>query len=412
MNYKIEEPKVVRVLAALGFIVYFASYVTRINYSAIIAEIIQKEGVLKSTASIVTVVGFISYGIGQLLSGYIGDRLPPKRLIFSGLATSSVLNVLMPVVGSIKIMTVLWLFNGFAQAMIWPPLVKILTIYLKRDDFKRACVTISIASSVGTVSIYTLSPLIIAVSGWKTVFLLTGMIGTLISIIWIWGAGKLERYAHENRKVEEVAQDTSIKAKVTIKSTIIPSGFVFIACAIVLQGTLRDGVTTWMPSYLIETFHLNNSISIFFTVVLPICSILFLKLAAYIQRRFIRNELACAAVFFFAGFAVSVFLSVFSDCNVATSIALTALITGCMNGVNIILICLIPGHYEHTGRVAYISGILNFFTYVGSALSTYGIAKLSENYGWQFTIKSWAVIALLGMIVCSLCIRRWRRFSE
>ena len=36
-----------------------------------------------------------------------------------------------------------------------------------------------------------------------------------------------------------------------------------IMAAIALQGMLRDGVTTWMPSYISETYDLGNGISIF-----------------------------------------------------------------------------------------------------------------------------------------------------
>ena len=35
-----------------------------------------------------------------------------------------------------------------------------------------------------------------------------------------------------------------------------------IMLAIMMQGILRDGITTWMPSYISETFHLASSVSI------------------------------------------------------------------------------------------------------------------------------------------------------
>ena len=56
------------------------------------------------------------------------------------------------------------------------------------------------------------------------------------------------------------------------------------------------------------------------------------------------------------------------------------------------------------------SGITNSATYVGSALSSYGIALIAEKAGWSNTILSWIFIALGGAAVCILCIRRWARF--
>ena len=43
--------------------------------------------------------------------------------------------------------------------------------------------------------------------------------------------------------------------------------------AIVLQGALRDGVTTWMPSFISETFHLSSEVSILSGVCLPLFAI-------------------------------------------------------------------------------------------------------------------------------------------
>jgi OPA family glycerol-3-phosphate transporter-like MFS transporter len=237
-------------------------------------------------------------------------------------------------------------------------------------------------------------------------------LGLVVSLVWLWGARKIQGLAAERLETAQEAEHTPQASTISIKRLIIPSGLLFICLAIILQGTLRDGVTTWMPSYLLETFHLGSSVSILSTVILPIFSIFFIKLAAYIQRRFFTNELVCAAVIFIVGCIASAALAICYAYGVAISMILAAIITGCMHGVNLILICMVPGRFERTGRVAYISGLLNFFTYVGSALSTYGIAKLSESFGWQFTIWGWAAIALMGAMTCCLCIPKWKSFCK
>ena len=143
----LKEQKYIRYLSAICFVVYFTSYVTRINYGAVVAEIVAAEGILKSFASFVITAGFISYGIGQLISGFMGDRLNPKKIIFGGLIATSVLNFLMPFGKTVPVMTIIWTFNGFAQAMMWPPLVKIMSGYLSKEDFQKSCVIVAIASS-------------------------------------------------------------------------------------------------------------------------------------------------------------------------------------------------------------------------------------------------------------------------
>jgi hypothetical protein len=42
-------------------------------------------------------------------------------------------------------------------------------------------------------------------------------------------------------------------------------------------------------------------------------------------------------------------------------------------------------------------------TYVGSALSTWLFAALSERFGWPVTILSWGAAALCGLLLTLLC---------
>ena len=42
----------------------------------------------------------------------------------------------------------LWSINGFAQSLMWPPLVKIMATNLNSADYERACVRVSWGSSI------------------------------------------------------------------------------------------------------------------------------------------------------------------------------------------------------------------------------------------------------------------------
>ena len=88
------------------------------------------------------------------------------------------------------------------------------------------------------------------------------------------------------------------------------------------------------------------------------------------------------------------------------------LITGAVHGVNLMLIGHVPKRFRKYGNISTISVIINACTYVGSAIATYGIAKLSELYDWQFTTAVWCVIALLGVAFSLVAMTRWKRFIE
>lgn len=386
--------------------VYFTSYITRVNYGAVMTEIIRAENITKQSAGAVSTAAFLTYGIGQLVSGFIGDRMPPRGLITFGLFATSVCNILMPIIGGAFPMTLLWAINGFCQALFWPPLVKLMASSLGGDDYNRACVSVSVASSIATIVIYLTAPVIIALSGWRPVFCISAGCGLLAAILW---SSVSPRAIRESAR-REIKTDKHLhidKPKPTVNAAVllIPLAFV-----IMMQGILRDGLTTWMPTYISETFDFSSSASILTGIALPVFSMISYNAASLINKK-LGNEILSASVMFAAGTIASAAL-IFFGSSALVSVTLMALITGCMHGVNLMIISRVPAYFAKYGRISTVSGLLNAFTYLGSGISGFGIAILSDKFGWQFTIIIWFVIAAAGATVCVLCVKKWTRFLK
>ena len=416
-SMKLKNKRYIAALTYLCAAVYLVSYLTRKNFGAVISEYVVAEGVTKSSASIVTVALFICYGLGQLFSGWLGDRVKPKYVIFAGLAATSALNLAAIAVGSNTVLlTVVWGLNGFAQAMLWPPMVRITSDYLTSEDYQTACVRITWGGSIGTIAVYLVSSLFIKLfASWRTVFVFSAVCGILMTVLWMLGMSRVERFAGAESSPAEASDapepaDAEPRKKPKVNLFAV-SPLLLIMLAIVFQGMLRDGVETWMPSYLHDTFGLDTSSSILTSVGLPIFSIFSIQVASVVYRKWFRNEMTCSTVIFGVGFVCAVLLGVFCGANVALSALLVVLITGAMHGVNLIMTCMVAAAYGKYGNVSFVSGLLNSCTYIGSALFTYGIARLADLFDWRATIFSWAGVALLGIICCAAAIRSWARFK-
>lgn len=381
--------------------IYFISYITRINYGAIIAEMVTSTGLLKSTLSWALTGSFITYGLGQTVSGYFGDKFQPRLLVSLGLITSSLMNICIPFCPGPVSMTSIWCVNGFAQAFMWPPLVKLMSSRLEPQAYNRATVKVAWGSSFGTMFIYLVAPVIIAVTGWKFVFWFCALMGIFGLLLWRKFCPPIDMQA------------TSIQKKTVSapkNGSLITPLVVFIMLAIVLQGIVRDGVTTWMPSFIAETYHLSNEISILTGIILPVFSILCFQAAERLYDKKFKNPLSCSAVIFGIGTASGLLLYLLSNKNAAASVFLSALMTGCMHGVNLVLLCILPPLLAEKGRVSAISGILNTCTYIGSALSTYLIPLVTEATGnWSTTLLLWLLAVVLGTVICFACIPAWKK---
>ena len=95
-------------------VAYFASYFSRKTFSVVMANMIGDGVVTKDVAGFVCMALFIFYGAGQLISGYMGDKLPPKYLMFFGLLISSLCNLALPLIKNVYFMIPIWAINGFA----------------------------------------------------------------------------------------------------------------------------------------------------------------------------------------------------------------------------------------------------------------------------------------------------------
>ena len=413
---KIKNP--IHALTWLCAAAYFCSYLTRLNYSAVMVEMIATEGFSKASASIALTGLFITYGIGQIISGFLGDKVKPQSLVFCGLLTSAAMNLAITVCPNTLWMTVVWCINGFAQAMMWPPLVRIMSTYMSEEDYKKATVRVTWGSSFGTIAVYLTAPLYIAISGWRMVFIASAAIAVLMACLWLPCYRRLEGmlYSVKNQAIQspKASTDTAIPSKKLTSG--IYGLLAIIMFGIVMQGILRDGITTWMPSFIDDSFELGSGLAILTGVVLPIFSIISVQAVAIVNRKLIRNELACGGFFFGIGMVALIILKCIQGYTVLPAIigavATLAIASACMHGVNLVLICMVPKFFQYTGRISLISGVLNACTYVGSALSTYGVAVFTDHYGWSGTILLWVGVAIAGTLACILTIRYWQTFKK
>lgn len=411
---KLSNKKDKNFLVILCSVVYFVSYVSRINLGTVLVEIIASGYAPKTVAALALTACSITYGAGQLVSGYLGDKFKPQNIIFIGFIITALMNICVGTVGNGEMLVFFWAINGFAQAFMWPPLVKILSNLLSDDDYKKACVRVSWGSSLGTVSMYLLAPVIIKFFDVRIVFIISGALAVIMAIVWKSVYDKYKPFKECNisnapassKKSEAIA---STNAKFNRSSILL---LVFIMISIMLQGSLRDGVTNWTPTYISEIFNLDSSVSILTGVILPIFSLISFTFVSFINRRFIKNELVCAGVTFGVGAVSAVLLLVFGSSNVALSLVLLALLVGSMHGVNLILVCMIPAYFAKFGKVSFISGLINSCTYLGAAISTYGIAVFTDIFGWNKTIVLWSVVAFLGALICVSLSKKWISFKK
>ena len=397
-------------IALVFALLYFSSYVMRINFAVMLVKVLAEMQVEKSALSIVLTALTLTYGTGQVISGVLGDRIKPQYLLTAGLAVASACNVAMFFCQSIPAMAVVWGINGFAHALLWPPIVRLMSMHLSDVEYGYAAVRVSWGSSGATILLYLFCPLLLHITSWRVIMLGCALFGAAVTVLWILIQKKL---LSEPQTIGEKKTPSATETHLPVPRYVyLPIALIMIG--IVLQGMLRDGVTNWMPSYLLETFGLPEENAIVATVILAVFSMLSFYLFDVVHRKLFKNEVTCAAaIFVLATVAAAVLypINLFLSAPLP-SMLLMAIVVGAMHGINLMLITVVPKRFIKSGKVSTYSGLLNACTYVGAAISSYGFAALAESFGWSVTILSWIVIALLGAVVCFLTAPLWKKFRR
>lgn len=384
--------------------VYFVSYLTRKTYPSVMKVMINEENLSPILASLPLTLNSITYAFGQIVSGFLSDRFKPTRIISVGLTIAVLMNVFVPFTVKIPVLTViLWSLNGLAQALLWPPMIKIALGTFDLETYRKACVRISWGGNFGTMILYLLSSWLVTFS-WRYTFWMAAVCGLLMLAAWLLFSPRIGYRRPTKSKKEQ--HDGSAKFRIPVLILAL------IMLGIVFQGFLRDGLEAWMPTFLEVNCHLPSNSAILGTVILPVFSILTIWAVSRVSSKWIRSETVCSMVFFLlSGLGA---LGMALSKNPTLSVLSVALASGAVHGVNYCFTCLVPAQFAKSKHAALISGVLNCSTYGGAALAGVGTAFLSEEVGLDWIQISYIFlgVAAAGVILCLLITAPWEAFKK
>ncbi len=425
-----------KAIAWLCTLVYFGSYLMRQNFNVMMLYVIGDFNIASGLApellsvklSYITTAMTIAYGIGQVVCGFLGDKIKPQYMLTGGLALAAVTNITMALpfvskLDNVSLMIAIWAINGIAHSMLWPPIVRIMSMYLTDDEYGYSAVRVSWGSQFATLILYLGCPLLVTYAhlSWRTVILICAAAGIIIDVVWnIFYPRLLRSPLKEAAKKSNGKRGSGVPLPAYV---IIPLICIFFG--IIFMGVMRDGVTNWTPKLLDDTFNLGEALSTVSAVVLAIFSIVSFSVYNLLHRKLFKNEVFCAGMIFgFTAILAAIVLAmfVFSISSAIISIVLMGVIVANMHGINLMLITVVPKRFVKSGKVSLFSGILNACTYIGAAVGNTAFAWLSTitndpsapegAVSWTPVVISWVAVSVLGLGVCLAVSPIWKRFCK
>ncbi len=372
------------VIFILCYLSHTSLYIARLNLTmanksfqdAGIADAVQ----LGWLAGIFSVV----YALGRLLAGPVSDKRPPWQMVVTGLVTVGISNIAFSFFPPFAAMAVLWGTGAFGQSMLWGSLLRMFSAVYDGETAKKRASLLSSAVAAGSVIGILINGWLISAAGLTYAFIVPGCITFFFALLVLWktrGACPAPKETKQNGQIRELFRDAQIRR------VLLPA---------LLHGVMKDNVSFWMAAFVVDRFGLDLRSSTYYVLLVPLVGLggrlvypLLYKISGY------REYVITAAAF--GGCALACLPLVFGAGVPIIAVACMSLVYAFTSMINATFLSILPMSYAATDRVASVSGVMDFVSYMGAGIGSavYGYTVSVAGYTPMFL--SWAAISVISI---------------
>jgi ACS family hexuronate transporter-like MFS transporter len=208
-----------------------------------------------------------AYAVGLISWGWFIDRIGTKPGYIISVAAWSIMGMLHAAARSVTGFGLARIGLGLTEAGNVPAGMKTIAEWFPKKERALATGLFNAGTSFGIIIALLIVPLILSNYGWHEVFIITGSVGFIWLLVWIFVydvPSKHKRltaeeynYIHDGQKLDTEAQEEVVKIK-WFKLFSYPQTWAFITGKILLDP-IYWFFMFWLPSYFASTFKLNMS---------------------------------------------------------------------------------------------------------------------------------------------------------
>lgn len=373
-------------IAIFSYLAYSCVYLCRLNLSVASVGIKDLGIMTDSQIGLLSSLFLAAYASGKLMLGRVGDKLPPKLLIITGLSVSAITNFIFGFFIHDLVLYLLWLLNGLAQSLIWGPILRIVSSNFSAE--RRSTVLSLMATCIGTGSILGVIVASVGISLFDTAsagfFIPAGI--TVVVIIFF------SVFVHDAK--DEKAQKLP---PMPLRELLRDPAFQRMTIPSFLHGVVKDNINVWMGLYFAATFKLDLKNLAFYVFIVPLLTLLG-RLLFLPTLRLCRNNESLVA-------GISLILSTVFSLLLALGFLPLGLALVCFSGIacmismaNTTLLSIFPARYLERGCVSSVASYMDVLSYSGAAIGSLVFGIIVESHGYSPMFFTWLVCSALSAI--------------
>ena len=377
-------------IGSISSILYLFVYVVRNVLSAIAPQMIEAGVFTTEFVGKMSSVFFISYAIGQLINGILGDKIKSRNMICLGLWLAGISHfVIIYTTDGLLATCALYGVTGFFLSMVYAPLTKVIAENVELIYAERCTLGLSFATLLGSP----LAGILATIFDWKMVFgISSGMMVLMGVVAYVF-------YLHYERKgiivhnrFAKSTKQSGGQVKVLFEREIVK--FTVVSA---LTGIIRTSVVFWLPTYISQYlgFTASKATVIFTVATLFISFSAFLAMVIY-ER--LRRNMTIAMIIFF-GISTLSFAGAFLIKQSAVNIILMISAIIFANCASNMLWSVYCPSLRDTGMVSAATGFLNFVSYMSASISNTIFGNAVSVIGWGKLVFVWFALMAVGVIL-------------
>lgn len=367
----------------------FCGIIARNILGAVTPNILESGAFVEQEIGTMSSVYFAAYAVGQLINGFIGDRIKAKYMISGGLILAGVTNFIFPYMsGQVLGATVVYGLTGFSLAMIYAPMTKIVSentepIYAVRCSFGYTFASFFATPAAGLLATFL---------AWSAVFTVSSSVLALMGVVSFVFFTLFERRGIVRYGQYESRERESGSVKALFEHSIVRFSFISI-----ITGIIRTSVIFWLPTYVNQYLHFSaKESSGIYTGATFIISMMSL-IAIVIYELFGRRRDFTIVVMFVV--SLIFFILTYLVSSPWLNIIFIVIAIMASNGAAAILWSVYCPSLRDTGRVSTATGFLDFVSYMAAAVANKVFPGAVTSIGWGGLILVWSAIVFVGLVV-------------
>lgn len=253
---------------------YLFFYTGRQNFG-FAAKALQEELHLSATAiGSISAALLLSYGLGQVVNGNLGDRFGARFLVSGGALFSVALNWVVSMGSGYPSIVIPWAANGYAQSFGWAPSCRLIANWWSKKERGLAYGLLLLSAGFSSILTFALCLLVLQHLDWRYIFRLPVLLLAVGAVFfWTLVRNTPEEAGFETREQQEASmpmpsakESSSERYRYVLRNR----SFQIAAFSIGCESIARYGLLYWVPVRFLGPGWRQEPGSAWVTLALPI----------------------------------------------------------------------------------------------------------------------------------------------